>query len=60
MHCTTSALIHERTVDMDIILHLFNYITGAAVVIASTGGDFWSVFYNGFNWYWNFMCQWGC
>lgn len=60
MHCTTPPLAHERTVDMELILHLISYISGGAAGVTGIGSDFWGTFYNGFIWYWNFYCQWGC
>lgn len=60
MHCTTPALIHERTVDMGFILQALGHVVPGGAGIAGIGDDFWGVFYNGFTWYWNFYCQWGC
>lgn len=45
---------------MELILHLISYISGGAAGVTGIGSDFWGTFYNGFVWYWNFYCQWGC
>ncbi len=61
MHITTPALIHERTVDMGLIVALLGYLGGTAGAgTAGLGGDMYGAFMNFYVWYSNFMCQWGC
>lgn len=45
---------------MGIILQALGHVVPGGAGIAGIGDDFWGTFYNGFIWYWNFYCQWGC